>query len=232
MRSFLVSVNTESGEVKQYASPIEEPGAWACCLAADKRVYLGATGSHGPTQVLLRFDPRDETFVSLGCPAPSERYLWTFSPPPDGMIYAGTHGHAKLVEINTITGELTDLGRMSEVDEYTRYTWYGGSRPHRLRRSLFHGQAYCRLPCGDKKAKVRVDFLGLSGPGIPFLYEADDGHVYAEAFGKVWRLSEGRAELLPGRPAGVRKLSRASGISRDVRQRFDARCRFEGRPVL
>ena len=208
---FLVSVNTESGEVKQYASPIEEPGAWACCLAADKRVYLGATGSHGPTQV-LRFDPRDETFVSLGCPAPSERYLWTFSPTPDGMIYAGTHGHAKLVEINTITGELTDLGRMSEVDEYTRYTWYGEADRTVYAAVYFtdkHIVAYLR----DKQAKVRVDFPGLSGPGIPFLYEADDGHVYAEAFGKVWRLSEGRAELLPGRPAGVRKLPRASGIS-------------------
>jgi len=208
---FLVSVNVETGAVKQYASPIEEPGAWSCCLAADKRIYLGVTGSHGPSQV-LRFDPGDETFVSLGRPSQSERYLWTFSPTSDGMIYAGTHGHAKLVEINTATGELTDLGRMSEVDEYTRYTWYGEADRTVYAAVYFtdkHIAAYLR----DTRAKTRVEFPGWGGPGIPFLYEADDGRVYAEGRGKVWRLTAGRAALLPALPAGVRKLSRASRIA-------------------
>ena len=121
---FLVRVNVETGEATQFASPVFEEGAWACCLGADGRVYLGTIGSHGPSHV-LRFDPATDEFIDLGCPAESERYIWTFSPTSDGMIYGGTHGNAKLVEIDTATGALRDLGRLSETDEYSRFTWYG-----------------------------------------------------------------------------------------------------------
>jgi outer membrane protein assembly factor BamB len=162
---FLVALNAETGDATQYASPIHEPGAWACCLAADGRIYLGAIGSSGPSQV-LRFDPRTETFVSLGTPSRTERYLWTFSPTSDGMIYAGTHGNAKLVAINTKTDELTDLGRLSDADQYTRYTWYGESDRTVYTAVYFTDQhivAYLR----DTGEKMRVHFPGRGRPGVP-----------------------------------------------------------------
>ncbi len=207
---FLVRVNVETGEVKQFASPVFEPGSWACCVGADGRVYLGTIGSHGPSHV-LRFDPASDEFVDLGSPAQDERYLWTFSPTSDGMIYAGTHGHARLIEINTATGALRDLGRLSDDEQYSRFTWYGEAD-----RTVYAGimmvdkhiAAYLR----DTGEVRRVDFPGWEGDRWPDLYEATDGHVYATGGGKLWRLVSGEAVAVEGEtPAAVHP--RAPGLN-------------------
>jgi hypothetical protein len=203
---FLVRVNVATGEATQFASPVFEPGAWACCLGADGRVYLGTIGSHGPSHV-LRFDPKIDEFLDLGCPAADEHYLWTFSPTRDGMIYAGTHGHAKLVEINTATGELRDLGRMSESEQYTRFTWYGETD-----RTVYAGvmmvDQHIAAWVRDTGEVRRVEFPGWEGKRWPDLYEAVDGHVYATGGGRTWRLVRGEAQPVEGEPpAGVHPLA-------------------------
>jgi len=199
---FLVRVNVETGAVTQFASPVFEEGAWACCLGADGRVYLGTIGSHGPSHV-LRFDPATDEFVDLGCPAETERYIWTFSPTSDGMIYGGTHGNAKLIEIDTATGGLRDLGRLSESEQYARFTWYGEA--DRTVYALImmvdrHIVAWSR-PSGRRplpETTRRVEFPGWEGDGYPQVYEAIDGYVYAVGQGHVWRLDHGVAEPIEG----------------------------------
>ncbi len=193
---FLVRVNVETGEATQFASPVFEEGAWACCLGSDGRVYLGTIGSHGPSHV-LRFDPATDEFVDLGCPAESERYIWTFSPTSDGKIYGGTHAGARLIEIDVATGGLRDLGRLCDTEEYSRFTWYGEAD-----RTVYalvmmvdrHIAAWSR----DTETSQRVEFPGREGDGHPTVYEGADGWVYAIDEGRVWRLNDGVAESVEG----------------------------------
>jgi len=205
---FLVRVNTQTGEATQFASPVNEPGAWAACLGADGRIYLGTIGSHGPSHV-LRFDPATEEFVDLGSPAPTERYIWTFAPTADGKIYGGTHGQARLIEVDTATGALRDLGRLSETEQYARFAWYGEA--DRTAYALImmvdlHVAAWSR----DSGLIGRVEFPGwdpeaaAAGARYPQLYEATDGYVYALGQGHAWRLNVGIAEPVEGDPPAPR----------------------------
>lgn len=197
---FLVRVDTETGEAKQFASPVNEPGAWAACRGTDGRIYLGTIGSHGPSHV-LRFDPATEAFEDLGEPAESERYIWTFAPTSDGRIFAGTHAGARLIEIDTATGQLQDHGRLSADEQYARFLWYGEA--DRTVYALImmvdiHYVAWSR----DRGLLGRVEFPGQRGERRPELYEATDGHVYAVGEGGPWRLTAGTAEPVADAPPG------------------------------
>ncbi len=200
---FLVALNVETGEAKQYPAPVDETGAWACCRGADGRIYLGTyyTGR------VLRFDPKTEEFVDLGRASSTETYLYKFSPTSDGKIYAGSYGHAKLIEIDTATGKLSDLGRMCETEMYTRATWYGEKD-----RTVYcvvqtvdpHIAAYVR----DTGEKKRVRFPGWEGEGFPWPYEAEDGYVYAGGPGKLWRLVKGEAQRLDTEQAPPKRVDK------------------------
>jgi len=201
---FLVALNVETGEARQYSAPVGEPGSWACCRGADGRIYLGTYyAAH-----VLRFDPKTEEFVDLGRPAESEGYLWTFSATSDGKVYGGTYGRAKLIEIDTETGELSDLGRMSETEMYAHHTWYGEADRTvycTIRMVDEHIAAYVR----DSGEKKRVNFPGWEGQRYPNLYEGEDGYVYATGQGKAWKLVAGEAQLLEAAepaPGRVEKL--------------------------
>lgn len=195
---FLVRVNVQTGEATQFASPVNEPGAWAACMGADRRIYLGTIGSHGPSHV-IRLDPATEEFVDLGEPASTERYVWTFSPTSDGKIYGGTHAQARLVEIDTATGALRDLGRLSDSEQYARFTWYGEA--DRTVYALImmvdpHFVAWSR----DDGLLGRVEFPGYQADRRPELFEATDGYVYAVGGDRMWRLNAGVAEPVEGDP--------------------------------
>ncbi|HVM46801.1 MAG TPA: hypothetical protein VMU04_02190 [Candidatus Acidoferrum sp.] len=116
-RLFLVQVDPDTGEAKQFNAP-EGPGAWAFILGPDDRIYLG-TWDGG---LILRFDPKqpDKGIQVLGKPSPTESYLWQFDTGKDGKLYACTFPEAKLVSFDPKTGAMEDLGRMHPTEMYSR----------------------------------------------------------------------------------------------------------------
>src|ERR1051325_3763617 len=73
---FLVQVNLDTGEARQFNAPVGA-GAWAFIVGPDDKIYLGTWESGW----LLCFDPKqpDKGIINLGKPSPSETYLWQFA---------------------------------------------------------------------------------------------------------------------------------------------------------
>jgi len=116
-RLFLLQVNPDTGQTRQFAAPVGE-GAWASLVAPDQCVYLGTWESG----YLLKFDPRDpeKGLVSLGKPSATETYLWQFALGTDGRIYSCTYPQARLVRYDPKAGKSEDLGRLDEKEMYAR----------------------------------------------------------------------------------------------------------------
>lgn len=116
-RLFLVAVDPDTGEARQYKAPVG-PGAWALIRGPDDKMYLGTWESG----YILRFDPAapDRGIQVLGKPSATETYIWEFAIGKDGKLYGCTYGQAKLVSCDPKTDRLEDLGRMDDTQMYTR----------------------------------------------------------------------------------------------------------------
>jgi len=90
---FLVQVNPDTGEARQFNAP-QGPGAWALIAGPDEKIYLGTWDG----ALILRFDPRlpEKGLEVVGKPSTTESYLWQFDIGKDGRIYACTYPNAKL----------------------------------------------------------------------------------------------------------------------------------------
>ncbi|KPJ63597.1 hypothetical protein AMK68_03550 [candidate division KD3-62 bacterium DG_56] len=183
---FLVAVDPDTGDAKQYGAP-EGPGAWALILGPDDRIYLG-TWDGG---LILRFDPRQpERGIELvGRPSPTESYIWQFANGRDGKIYGCTYPQAKLVSYDPVSAEMRDLGRMDETQMYARsvaagpngkiYVGIGYERPNIVVYDPATGQHRPLLP-DTYRAKAGVGMV-TTGP---------DGKVYATAGGQDFRIDD------------------------------------------
>src|SRR5687768_17913303 len=101
-RLFLVQVDPDTGEARQFNAP-QGPGAWALVAGPDDKIYLGTWDG----ALILRFDPKqpDKGIEVVGKPSATEDYLWQFDLGPDGRIYGCTYPNAKLVRFDPGTGE-------------------------------------------------------------------------------------------------------------------------------
>jgi outer membrane protein assembly factor BamB len=194
---FLVALNLETGRSRQYTSPADMYGAWAVTPGADGRVYIGTCD---PQACVLRFDPKTEEFVNLGAPE-GETYFWNFAATPDGKLYGGTYPGAKLIEIDTATGKLNDLGRMSDTEMYNRTVLYGKA----------DDTLYCAIGMVDPQIVAyrrdtgkhfRMQFPGSDG-SRPDFHEGVDGYVYATQGKLAWRLVKGEARPVESAAAAV-----------------------------
>lgn len=179
---FLLQVNPNSGETRQFDAPIGE-GAWAMTVASDKCVYLGTWESG----YLLKFDPRnpDAGLVSLGKPSTTETYIWQLAVGSDGNLYGCTYPQAKLVRYDPKTNQSEDLGRLDPKEMYARHI-----------AASTNGFIYVGI--GTVRAQV-VRFDPATGtrkslfledqrpPGTARVFQAKDGNVYATVGGKKYR---------------------------------------------
>lgn len=216
---FLVQVNPETGEAKQFDAP-DGPGAWALLAAADGKVYLGTWDG----ALVLRFDPRhpEQGLKVLGKPSPSESYLWQFDQAGDGWVYGCTYPSAKLVRFNPETGVMEDLGRMHPEEMYARslavgndgfvYVGIGTGEGDLVAYDPATRQAQSILPAGSR---------GTEGWKTVGVSKRSDGHVYAEFGTNVMRLENGKAARVEKYP-GPKPLTLRDGriISHFERGRF------------
>ncbi|MGC8990079.1 MAG: hypothetical protein ACP5MD_08165 [Verrucomicrobiia bacterium] len=78
---FLVVVDPDTGEAKQYKAPVG-PGAWAMIRGPDDKIYVGTWESG----YILKFDPKspEQGVQVVGKPSDTETYIWQFAIGKDG----------------------------------------------------------------------------------------------------------------------------------------------------
>jgi outer membrane protein assembly factor BamB len=183
---FLVAVDPDTGEAKQYGAP-EGPGAWAFILGPDDKIYLG-TWDGG---LVLRFDPKqpERGIEVVGRPAPTETYIWQYANGADGRIYGCTYPQAKLVSYDPASGEMRDLGRMDETQMYARLLAAGANG------KIYVGTGYERPnivvydpATGERRALLPDTYRGEAGVGT--VSTGPDGTVHAAAGGRHFRIDD------------------------------------------
>lgn len=195
-RLFLLQVNPDTGQARQFAAPVGE-GAWASLVAPDQCVYLGTWESG----YLLKFDPRypEKGLVSLGKPSATETYLWQFALGKDGRIYSCTYPQARLVRHDPQTVNSEDLGRLDESEMYARsvasstngfvYVGIGTVRAQVVRFDPMLGKTKALLSEDDRVG------------GTASVFRAIDGRVYAKVGQKTFRCDGDELTVVETTPA-------------------------------
>jgi len=171
---FLLAVNPETGEMKQFNGPLSsEMGSWGFTIDHENRIYLGSYyNAH-----LLRFDPKTEQWEDLGQPVgEKESYLCRLTTAPDGKIWGGTYPSAKLFSFDPKTGETEDFDRM-DPDQFYCYPTAGED-----------GLIYCAIQFEktdivvfDPKKRTKIPLIpgDERKPGRVNVVKAKNGMTYA-----------------------------------------------------
>jgi len=172
---FLLAVNPDTGETKQFNGPLSsEMGSWGYAVDHENRIYLGSYyNAH-----LLRFDPRTEKWEDLGRPAGGkESFICAVTTAPDGKIWGGTFPSAKLFSYDPKTGMSEDFGRM-DPDQFYCYPTAGED-----------GLIYCAIQFEkmnivvfDSEKKTRTSLIPPESrkPGRVTLVKGKDGRIYSK----------------------------------------------------
>jgi outer membrane protein assembly factor BamB len=197
--AFVLAVDPDTGESRQYGAGNDTSNS-ALCLGPDGKLYMGTVGH----ALLLCFDPtRPELgFQTIGRPAGTETYVWQLCVGKrDGKIYGGTYGNAKLVSYDPATGRLEDLGRMDDIQDYSRFVASG--RNGKIYAGI--GSVQRNLVVYDPETRNHRSLLTESRrvPGFVEVVEGSDGNVYAKMSGKeggVFRIEDETLVSVPTVP--------------------------------
>lgn len=185
---FLVQVDPDSGEARQFNAP-EGPGAWALIAGADGKIYLG-TWDGG---LILRFDPQhaDQGLEVVGKPSPTETYLWQFDQGKDGRLYACTYPQARIVSFDPQTGGLEDLGRMHPTEMYARSIAVGPNGKVYVGIGTSKGDLVVFDPATrTHRSLLPANLAGAQGWKTVAVSRRSDGNVYAEFGTNLMRLDD------------------------------------------
>lgn len=199
---FLVQVNPNSGEARQFNAP-KGPGAWAMIAGPDDKIYLGTWDG----ALILRFDPKlpEKGLEVVGKPSATEDYLWQFDIGKDGKIYACTYPSAKLVRFDPTSGSMEDLGRMHPKEMYARSLAVGPNGKVYVGIGTEKGDLVVFDPTTGKHRSILPEGLqGAKGWSTVGVSRRSDGNVYAEFGPNLLRLDDETAtpvKSAPERPA-------------------------------
>lgn len=216
---FLVQVDPDTGEARQYNSPIG-PGAWGFITGPDEKIYLGTWESGW----LLRFDPKqpEKGIENLGKPAESETYLWQFAIGKDGKLYSCTYPNAKLVSYDPATGKSADHGRMHPTEMYARSLAAGPNGKIYVAIGTVQDDLVVFDPAtGQHRSILPLEFRGGSDAFSVSVSRRSDGEVYATVGSRTYRLEDETpkpVEKAPG--AAPLKLRDGREVVRFERGRF------------
>ncbi|TMV48561.1 WD40 repeat domain-containing protein [Paenibacillus mesophilus] len=88
---------------------------WAMAVASDGNVYFSSS-SDG---VLYRYSPETRQVTSVAASA-DDFFVWDIQAADNGTVVSATYPHSKVFEYNIETARFSDLGRMSEEEQYAR----------------------------------------------------------------------------------------------------------------
>ncbi len=197
-RLFLVQVDPDTGEARQFDAP-QGPGAWALIVGPDDKIYLGTWDG----ALILRFDPGqpDRGLEVVGKPSSTEEYLWQFDIGKDGKIYACTYPNAKLVSFEPKTGAMADLGRMHLTEMYARSLAVGPNGKLYVGIGTEKGDLVVFDPATGQHRSIRPNGLeGAKGWSTVGVSRRADGQVYAEFGTNLMRLEDETAAIVHSGP--------------------------------
>jgi outer membrane protein assembly factor BamB len=195
---FLVQVNPDTGEARQFNAP-QGPGAWALIKGPDDKIYLGTWD----VALILRFDPKqpEKGLVVVGKPSPTEEYLWQYDLGKDGKLYACTYPQAKLVRFDPKTDAMEDLGRMHPTEMYARSLAVGPGGMVYVAIGTVKGDLVAFDPATGKHRSILPDKLRApSGATGVSVWRGADGQAYAQIGGKQARLDDEQAVVVENAP--------------------------------
>lgn len=232
-RFAIVSIDPETGEHREFESPIEtEDAAWAMAPGPDGNLYIGTA----PNAYILRLNPKANTLSVVGRPAGTEKYIWQFAIGADKKLYGCTFPSAKLVRFDFTTGGMEDLGRMDATEQYGRfiaasddgfvYVGIGSGRAKVVAYEIASGRSRSILPESQQ------------APGFARVHRGVDGKAYGSVGGQDFRFEKWTAVAV--QPSEVRRetknvlkdgravLSAAGGLirTRDPKMGSEARAPF------
>lgn len=181
----LVVVDPDTGEAKQYKSPIGA-GAWALIRGPDDCMYLG-TWDGG---YILKFDPKQagKGIQVVGKPSQTETYIWQYAVGKDGKLYGCTYGQAKLISYDPKTGKMEDLGRMDETQMYTRSIACGPNG------KIYTGVGFGKANVVVYDPATRQHKSILPEPyrkeTVASVHQGADGNVYARCGNQTFRIDD------------------------------------------
>lgn len=190
---FIVQVDPETGQARQFSAPAGHFGGWGFIVGPDKKVYVGTWG----TGAILCFDPRhaDKGLYEIGRPSDTESYIWMYTIGHDRKLYGCTYGNAKLISYDPATDEMEDLGRMDPKEEYSRSVATGSDE-------------WVYVGIGSVKADI-VAFNTRTKAHKPLLppdkrpdgwgevFTGKDGEAYSRVNGQWYLLHGGTAAAIP-----------------------------------
>jgi hypothetical protein len=189
---FLVQVDPESGEQKQFGAPHGCPGAWGFIVGPDKKVYLGTWGGAS----ILRFDPKQprKGIEIVGRPSLTETYIWNYTIGRDGKLYAGTYPNAKLISYDPATGKMSDLGRMDPNEMYSRFVATGRDGWIYVAIGMVRGSIVAYNPAtGKHQLAIPENHIGQ---GRGYVYNGRDGNAYGQLGKHTYKLLTGKAIII------------------------------------
>lgn len=195
---FLVQVDPETGEARQFNAP-EGPGAWAFAVGPDDKIYFGTWSG----ALILRFDPAqpERGIEVVGKPSASEDYLWQFAVARDGWMYACTYPNAKLVRFHPASGKMEDLGRMHPTEMYARSVAVGPTGKVYVGIGTTQGDLVMYDPAsGEHKSILPPGLKGAKGWSTVGVSNRADGNVYAEFGPTLMRMDEDVATIVETAP--------------------------------
>ena len=182
---FLVAVDPDTGEARQYKSPLG-PGAWALVHGPDEKMYLGTWESG----YILKFDPKEAAkgIQVIGKPSATETYIWQFAVGTDGKLYGCTYGNAKLISYDPTTGRMEDLGRMDDTQMYSRSVACG--RNGKIYTGIGYGRA--NVVVYDPVTRARKSILPekYRVETVASLHQGADGNVYVQCGAQSFRVDD------------------------------------------
>jgi hypothetical protein len=218
----LLVTDIASGKTEQHYFPestgSEKWAAWvpyASLLSRNGRFYTFA----GKSLIEFDIDRREITFC--GVPAPTEE-CYTGSAMvdgPDGLIYAASYPHCRLVSFDPATKAMKDHGQLDSRENYPDSLAVDDA-----------GWIYCGI--GTARSNI-VAFNPKTGRmhqmvreaarklGTGRVYRAADGFVYSEAGGLWYRMKSGKPKTIakekaaPPQPKGAITWGTQSGVFPD-----------------
>jgi hypothetical protein len=190
---FLLAVNPDTGEVRQFHGPLSsEMGSWGFTIDHENRIYLGSYyHAH-----LLRFDPKTEKWDDLGQPAgEKESFICSLTTAPDGKIWGGTFPSATLFSYDPGNGMSENMGRM-DPDQFYCYPTAGSDG------LIYNAIQFEKIDIVvfDPKEKKKTSLIppGERTAGRVSLVKGKDGTIYAKRSTQdSWLRIDGEARLVP-----------------------------------
>ncbi|MBM3498212.1 MAG: hypothetical protein FJX74_06030, partial [Armatimonadetes bacterium] len=219
-RGWVLLTDVDSGETQQlfYPEGVPNSAPFASLLSSNGRFYTFAG------QVLLELDPTRREWLFSGIPAPEEECYCgsAMCDGPDGRIYAGSYPNCRLVSYDPATRQVQDVAQLDPAEHYVMslvagpdgwlYAGVGTARQNLVA---------CRPDTGEVRPLVEEADRQL---GSATVYLGRDGNAYGRCGERWFRMSAGRAEVIPenerapAQPTGAIDWGRRGGAFPDGRR--------------